>query len=57
MTLNEGDIILSGTPTNAKVYDGQNIDVQLSQNGELLDRLQFDLSIKRIPEYVEYGQN
>ena len=54
MTLNEGDIILSGTPTNAKVYDGQNIEVELAHKGEVLDKMKFDLSVKHIPEYVEF---
>jgi acylpyruvate hydrolase len=48
MTLNEGDIIQTGTPTNTCVGDGQHTVCLLSQGGQQLDVLEFGIKISQI---------
>ena len=51
MTLNAGDLILTGTPTNAKVFDGQKVSMDIKVGDKVLDKMEFDLEIKKIAEY------
>jgi acylpyruvate hydrolase len=48
MTFYEGDIILTGTPLNGVVGDGQHAVCTLSQGGQQLDLLEFGIKIRQI---------
>lgn len=55
MTLYEGDIILSGTPLNGAVEDGQHAVCRLGYGGQQLDQLEFGIQVRQIgrPELFE----
>jgi len=43
MTLNEGDLILTGTPKLAPVFNGDKLDAQLAFNGTKLASISLDI--------------